>query len=758
MSKFNGYIGLTDTGSYSSHEVSESDVAKRPNVVYIVLDDVGFAQFGCYGSSINTPNINKIAERGLRYNNFHTTAICSATRASLLTGANHHTVGVSTVVDSLDESYPNRLGYLDPNYATTAEVLKEYGYTNFAVGKWHLTPFKETLDAGPFTNWLLQKGFDRYYGFLEGMTDQYNPNLVKDNERIKQPKSAAEGYHLSEDLADQAIKLVSRQHITYPDKPFFLYLAFGAAHAPHQAPREYIDKYKGRFDAGWDVVREQWFENQKKLVIIPEDAKLTERNEHVQPWDSLSADEKKVYARFMEVFAGFLEHTDAQIGRVVDYLEKIGELDNTVIVLLSDNGASAEGGKNGGINHEKFPNLIQEVDNIQTALDHFDEIGTSEFSYPHYPIGWANAGNTPFPWYKSWVHSGGVKDPLIISYPDRIKSAGEIRSQYINVTDIAPTVLDILGVRKPSHIKGVPQNDYHGISFTYTFDNADAENRKHTQYFEMLGNRGIWHDGWKAVVNHGAKRDNYKDDVWELYHTETDYSESENVADKYPEKLQELINLWYIEAGKYGVLPLPSMVYPWLAKSEEEYYQIPTDKFLLEAQHFEYKDVDQPVDVWIKTMFGSRTNKITFSFEHKSGNEGILYSAGHRFSGYVVYVKENKLHYVYNADKANYYRASSESDIPEGNVTIQVQFAVSGKSKADVKLFINGKQEGSTVVEKFGFNYETRASLKDGFGTAVADDYTLPFEYPSELKKVEFDAAPFLADKNQVLEEFFAID
>ncbi|MGN1085514.1 MAG: sulfatase-like hydrolase/transferase, partial [Porcipelethomonas sp.] len=319
MSKFNGSIGITADDSVSSHE-EERKIPNSPNILYIVLDDVGFAQLGCYGSTINTPNIDKLAAGGLRYNNFHTTAICSATRASLLTGANHHSVGIRTVVDTLDGSFPNQTGYLDPHYATTAEVLKEYGYTNLAVGKWHLTPFEEATDAGPYQNWPLGKGFDRFYGFMEGYTDQYTPDLVKDNERIKPPKSPEEGYHLSEDLADQAIKLVNRQHTVYPEKPFFLYFALGAGHAPHQAPKEYIDRYKGKFDDGWDKIREQWLENQKRLGITPENTKLNPRNEFVKAWDELSDNEKKVYARYMEVYAGFLEHADAQIGRVIDYL------------------------------------------------------------------------------------------------------------------------------------------------------------------------------------------------------------------------------------------------------------------------------------------------------------------------------------------------------------------------------------------------------------------------------------------------------
>lgn len=755
MAKFNGFIGITEEDSISSHEIAKN-TPNRPNIVYIVLDDVGFAQLGCYGSTIHTPNIDKLAGNGLRYNNFHTTAICSATRASLLTGANHHTVGISTVVDTLDGSYPCKNGYLDPHYATMAEVLKEYGYTNFAVGKWHLAPFAEATDAGPFHNWPLGKGFDRFYGFMEGYTDQYTPDLVKDNERIRPPKSPQEGYHLSEDLAQQAIKLVGRQHLIYPEKPFFLYFALGAAHAPHQAPKEYIDRYRGKFDDGWDKIREQWLENQKRLGIVPEDTRLSERNEFVKPWDELTDDEKKVYARYMEVYAGFLEHADAQIGKVVDYLEEIGVMDDTVIVLLSDNGASAEGGKNGRVNQEKSLNLLEETDNVALTLPHLEELGSSEYSNPHYPVGWANAGNTPFQWYKSWVYSGGVKDPLIISYPRGIQARGEIRTQYLHVVDIAPTVLEILGVTKPSHIKGVPQKDYHGISFRYTFDAPDAQNRKHIQYYEQTGNRGIWKDGWKAITNH-IRTEDYITEEWELYHTDEDFSETVNVAEKYPEKLQELIALWYVEAGKYGVLPLGSG--PYLVKTPQQLMKIGAkNKFYLEAQKFVYNQVRYPIDISRNTMFNRRNHKISVVINHSASNEGILYSAGNRFGGYALYIKENRLAYVYNYHRQQVFRVVSRDELPEGSIRVCLQFVLTERGTALARLFVNGKAQGETEITGFIFMMETHANLKDGGSSPVSDDFELPFEYPAPLDEVTLEAASYLADRDELLEHFFAID
>lgn len=755
MSKFNGSIGITEKDSISSYTKEEK--VKRPNVMYIVLDDIGFAQLGCYGSNIETPNIDALAEGGLRYNNFHTTAICSATRASLLTGANHHTVGIRTVVDTLNGEYPNQTGYLDPSYATTAEVLKEYGYTNFLVGKWHLTPFDQATDAGPYQNWPLSKGFDRFYGFMEGYTDQYEPDIVVDNQRVLQPGDRGENYHLSVDLADQAIKLLSRQHTAHPENPFFLYFAPGAGHAPHQAPKEYIDKYKGKFDAGWDEIRKQWLENQKKLGITPENTQLNPRNEYVKAWDECTEDEKKVYARHMEAFAGFLDHADAQIGRVLDYLKSIDEYDNTVIVLISDNGASAEGGKNGRINQEKSLNISEDNNNVELTLPHLEELGSNKYTNPHYPTGWANAGNTPFQWYKSFVHSGGVKDPLIVSYPNGIKSKGEIRSQYLHVVDIAPTILDIIGVTKPSHIKGVPQNDYHGVSFKYSFDDANAANRKHTQYYEQTGNRGIWHDGWKAITVH-IGTDDYINEKWELYHTDEDFSESVNLADKYPDKLRELVALWYAEAGKYGVLPLGAG--PYLTQTPEEIVgAVSTDEFYIKPQQFEYKDVIYPIDI---TQFAihisGRNHMITAEFEHHNGDEGIILSTGNRFGGYILYVKDNKVTYGYNFHRERIFKA--ESDIlPEGNVKINVKFIYAEDRKtANAELYVNGELKATTVIDGFIMMMETHAFIKDGGPSAVLDDINLPFEYPNEIKIVRFDAASIIASKSEVLAQFNDID
>lgn len=474
--KFVGTIGRTvkDT-EYQYQTIPSKTPEGAPNVIYIVLDDLGFAQLGCYGSNIHTPNIDRLAKEGLRYNNFHTTAICLATRASLLTGANHHSVGCCATIEMIT-GCPNGEGELDKSYGTLAEILKEYDYDTFACGKWHLTSMGELNQAGPFDSWPLGRGFDRYYGFLHAMMNQFNPILVQDHTFVEQPKKAEEGYHFSEDITDHAIEYICTQKNARPDTPFFLYLAYGAMHAPHHAPKAYIDKYKGKFDEGWDVLREKWFENQKKLGIIPQDAELNPRNAYVPAWDSLSDDQKKVNARYMEAFAGMLEHTDAQIGRVIDYLEKLGERDHTLIVFLSDNGASPEGGPQGRLNMNQACNILSQDDTTEEALEHLEDIG-GPYTQNHYPVGWANLGNTPFQWYKTWVHSGGVKDPMIVFYPERVKDKGGIRSQYHHVIDITPTVLDVIGIEKPQVIKGIPQKEFHGKSFQYT--KAGFKNREY---------------------------------------------------------------------------------------------------------------------------------------------------------------------------------------------------------------------------------------------------------------------------------------
>ena len=708
---------------------------KRPNVVYIVLDDLGFSQLECYGSTIHTPNINRLAQQGLRYNNFHTTAICSATRASLLTGANHHSVGINSVVE-MKTGFENGQGGINPQYATIAEILREYDYRTIACGKWHLTDGDSRTAAGPYDNWPLGKGFESYYGFLAADMDQWNPVLTRDNTMVLQPEKAKDGYHFSEDITENAIHYLYDHEFSYPEQPFFLYLAYGAMHAPHHAPKEYIDKYRGKFDKGWDVIREEWFANQKKLGIIPQDAELNDRNEYVKPWDSLTEKQKKAYARYMEVFAGYLEHTDAQIGRLLDYLEEAQILDDTVIVLISDNGASAEGGQDGHYNLNTSMDVTQEYErDVDLILENFDTVG-DEYSAPHYPIGWANAGNTPFQWYKIWTHEGGIKDPLIISYPNGIKDKGGIRGQYHHVIDITPTILDIIGVKKPETIKGIPQKPLQGISMKYTFNNVNAKDERTVQYFEMHGNRGIYKDGWKAVVNHTFNK-SYDEDKWELYHVAEDYSEKHNVADKYPEKVKELEEEWLVQAGKYGVFPLLSGDFH---AYRDQLFEVFTSISLPEHNKT-YRHIRYAYDIPQDLSLGNRTHTFTAILNRKAITEkGVLISKGDRFGGITLYVKDNRIKYVYNVDADTYYVLISKEELPLGEVKVQLTFTVTGKEKATAQLFINGEDQGSVNIEQFHYTTSPITTIKANKYTPVYDDYEIPFEYDGIIEEINIYA------------------
>ena len=529
-----------------------------PNIVTVLLDDTGFAHLGCFGSPIDTPNFDALAARGLRYNNFHTTALCSPSRACLLTGRNHHSVGMRAV-SNFDTGFPNMRGRISASAATTAELLQHHGWATYCVGKWHLAPMREASAAGPFTDWPLQRGFDRFYGFMQGETDQFHPELYADNHMIPQPSRPEDGYHLSEDLVDQAIAMIRNQVSLVPERPFYLYLPFGATHAPHQAPDDYLLKYKGRFDEGWDVWRERIHAKQLELGIIPEGTALAPRNPGVRPWTELSDREQAFAIKLQEAFAAFLDHTDAQLGRLLDALADLGLDDNTLVIATSDNGASQEGNETGVLDEFRHFNGLPE--DMESASNRLEDIGTRR-SFTNYPWGWAQVGNTPAKRYKQNTHGGGVRDPLIISWPKGIDPAcnGQIRQQFHHITDIMPTIMEICGYDLPHAVKGVPQQPIEGVSMRYTFasEAANAEalpTRKPAQYFEMFGHRGIWSEGWKAVTYHRA-RNNLDEDVWELYHLDEDFSECHDLAESHPEKLAEMIELFWSEAEKYGVLPI----------------------------------------------------------------------------------------------------------------------------------------------------------------------------------------------------------
>ena len=529
----------------------------------IVLDDTGFGHLGCYGSDIATPHIDGLAGRGVRYNRFHVTALCSPTRASLLTGRNHHAVGVGFLVD-LPMAYPGYNCRIPPSAAPLPRVMGQAGYSTMAIGKWHLVPRGERGYGGPFDRWPLGYGFERYYGFLQGDTNQWTPNLVRDNTYVDPPRRPEDGYHLSEDLADQAIAYVLDQQHSAPGKPYFLLMAFGATHAPHHVRPEWIEPYRGAFDGGWDAWREETFRRQVASGVVPSGTVLTPRPDWVAGWDTLDPDERRMHARQQEVFAGFLTHTDAQIGRFLDFLASIGRLDNTLVMLISDNGASAEGGTLGTINEHRFTAQLPET--VEVNLEHLDEWGGYR-AYNHYSWGWAWAGNTPLRLWKRYTWLGGTRTPFIASWPRRMSDTGRILGQFCHVSDLMPTILHACGIEPPTAVDGVAQAAFDGSNLTPTWDDGDAPSLHTTQYFEMLGSRSIYHDGWKATTDHVSQgvldeerlmtgsRD-FSTDQWALFRLEEDFSESTDVSASNPDVMQGLRDLWYAEAGRNQVFPL----------------------------------------------------------------------------------------------------------------------------------------------------------------------------------------------------------
>jgi len=723
---FKGKIGRTEKDSKPWWPDPKRSDDGSPNVVVILLDDTGFGHFGCYGSTIETPNFDRLAGGGIRYNNFHTTALCSPTRACLLTGRNHHTVGMRAIAN-FDTGFPHMRGCISPHAATIAEILREEGYTTLAAGKWHLTPMEEASTAGPFDNWPLQRGFDRFYGFLQGETDQFYPELTYDNHPIDPPGGPDQGYHVSEDIVDQAMAFTRDAKSIRPDRPFFLYLAFGATHSPHQAPTEFIEKYRGRFDEGWDIVREQWYRRQIEIGVIPADAELAPRNPGVRPWDELSENEKKFAIRLQEAFAGMLDHTDHQVGRLITFLEEMGQIDNTLIVLLSDNGASQEGGPTGVMDEFKYFNGVPEdVDAIQ---DRLDEIG-GPHSHSNIPWGWAQAGNSPLKWYKQNTHGGGVRDPLIMHWPARIKDQGGIRGQFHHVSDIVPTILEVLDIDPPETYRGYDQMPITGTSMAYTIDSADQETRKQVQYFEMFGHRGIWADGWKAVTYHQPDTP-FDDDEWELYNLNEDFSESRNLAAENPQKLREMIDLWWVEAGRQGVLPLDdrrllfkSMRRPGTPHAKRHYAYYPPISHL-------------PAEV--APTLGNRTWTMSVEVDRPNASaQGVIVAQGTQNGGYSWYIKDNKMVFDYNIF-AEHHIVSSDIEVPTGRIPLEVRFVRDGDS--GTITLVNDGQECGTIKVPYVMRMISSTGMDIGKDTLspVTDDYKAPFAFTGKILRLDVD-------------------
>lgn len=709
---FPGQLGRTIAESTAAWPMPDRAKPGSPNVLFIILDDTGFGQFGCYGSPINTPALNRLAKDGLLYTNMHTTALCSPTRSCVLTGRNHHSNGMACITEGAS-GYPGSNGIIPFENGFLSEILVQKGYNTYAVGKWHLTPSEQTSAAGPYDRWPLGRGFERFYGFLGGDTSQYYPDLVYDNHQIEPPKTPEQGYHLTEDLVDHAIQFIADGKQVAPQKPFFLYFATGANHAPHQAPKEWADKYKGKFDDGWDAYREKVFANQKQLGIMAKDAELSRHDPDVQDWNALPPEEKKLYARMMEVFAGFFEHTDHHIGRLIDYLERAGHLDNTLIMVLSDNGASAEGGPHGSVNENKFFNNIPEL--VEENLRALDELGGPKY-FNHYPWGWAWAGDTPFRRWKRETYRGGVSDPFLVHWPRGIKAAGQIRPQFAHAIDMVPTVLDCLQIDPPEAIRGVTQSPIQGFSFAHTFEDPKAPARHVTQYFEMFGHRSIYHDGWRAVCPYpGAsfkeaavplgtpltedKLRELDSKGWELYNVEKDPAETKNLAVEERARLIEMIALWYVEAGKYNVLPIDSRLTmrlvderPQIALTREQYMYYPHTSFV-------------PGKIAANTL--NRPHMITAMVQiPKGGAEGVVLAHGGNTGGYSLFVQNKRLHYAYNYAGSAEYFVSSRNDLPEGSVELRMEFETTGKPElaigkgapGHIRLYVNGELRGEGDV------------------------------------------------------------
>lgn len=703
-----------------------------PNVVVILLDDTGFAHFGCYGSAIPTPNIDRLAQEGVRFTNFHVTPLCSPTRAALLTGRNHHTVGMRGL-SNFDTGYPHQLGHVSNHAATMGEVLREAGYTTFAVGKWHLCPMESASAAGPFDQWPLQRGFDRFYGFLDGETDQFHPALVHDNHHVDPPATADEGYHLTEDLVDRSIGFIHDTVSVRPDRPFFLYLALGATHAPHQAPPEYLARHRGRYDEGWDVARERIHARQIAEGIIPEGTELAPRNPGVEAWDDLSDAARRLATRLQEAHGAFLEHTDAQLGRLFEDLEAIGVLDDTLVVLMSDNGASQEGGPFGVMHEMKYFNFLGETP--EEAVERLDDIG-GPHSHTNYPWGWAQAGNTPFKWYKQNTHEGGVHVPLVVRTPGRTTTAaaGSIRDQFHHVTDIAPTVYEFAGVVAPTVYRGLDQMPIAGTSMLYALDDPAAPSPKTVQYFEMMGHRGLWLDGWKAVTRHQAGTP-FDDDRWELYDLRNDRSECQDLAEIEPERLAAMIERWWAEAEEHGVLPLDDRTIELFGARFRDGSPHRPDRT------YRYLPPVTPLPVQAGPAIGGRDWDLRAKVHRATGTEGVLFATGTENSGFSFFVRGDRLVFDYNCF-GDHDVVESSKTLPEGDVALGVAFRKRafgdlGRQGADITILVDDVPVGSMHVPFAMFVMSSLGpSIGHDHGSTVSDLYQGPFPFTGHLLEV----------------------
>lgn len=711
-----------------------------PNILFVLYDDTGLAAWSPFGGGINMPTLQKLADRGLLYSQWHTAALCSPTRSMLLTGRNHHLNGCSCITEGAN-GFPGWSGRIPDACATIGQVLQDNGWSTFWLGKNHNVPEQDISSGASRKEWPLQKGFDRFYGFIGGETNNWYPDLIEDNHFIEQPYSPEEGYHLSKDLADKAIGMIRDQKSSNPSKPWYMWFNPGANHAPHHAPEEYIKKYAGKFDDGYEAYREWVLPRMIERGVLPKDTPLTPINplpenvanpaDFVRPWNTLDANEKKLFSRLMEVYAGFSEYTDVQVGRIVEYLEKSGQLENTLVIYAADNGASGEGSPNGSVNENKFFNGYP--DELSENMKLIDVLGSPD-TYEHFPTGWAVATSAPFKMFKRYSeYAGGTCDPLVISWPKGIKAKGEVRDQYHHCTDIVPTILEICGLEMPKVYKGVEQYPLSGVSMKYSFDNASVPSKKKKQYYAMLGTRAIWQDGWKAAALHAplTGKGHFDKDEWELYHVDTDRAESKNLAAEHPEKLKELISVWFDEAEKNLVLPLDDRSAVELLNIERPAEEEPRERYV-------YYPGTSPVPEGVAVNLRGRSYKILADVEIKETDcSGVIFAHGSRFGGHSLFIKDKKLHYVYNFLGIKPEQKFVSPELKPGKYVLGMEFIRESAGKhheslGKARLYVNDKvvDEGPLRTQSGKFTL-SGDGLCIGFdsGDAVSKDYKTPGEF-----------------------------
>ena len=745
MAGFKGTIAKKYEDSKEDWPARPKAPAGAPNVLVILLDDVGFSQVGAYGGLTSTPNIDKLAAGGLTYTSFHTPALCSPARAAILAGRNHHSIGFGSHAASA-MGFPGYNGFVPPQAASGAKVLQQSGYSTYALGKWDHVPAREVSSSGPFLGWPSADGFDHFYGFPNADIHNFLPVMYEDH-TPSNPSVGKPDYHLSTDMADRAIYWITAQKSITPDRPFMMQWAPGAMHAPHHAPKAYRDKYKGKFDMGWDVAREHILKNQIARGIMPAGTRLAPRAADIAAWESLSPVQKKMYARQMEAFAAQLDHVDHEIGRMIAALERTGMLDNTLILLTSDNGASGEGGLEGSHNEVLLGNGISKTP-FEENQKFYDVWGSAETDN-HYHAGWAMAGNTPFRYFKQTSHNGGTAVPMIAHWPKGIRARGELRTQYHHIIDIAPTFLDVAQAPLPEEVDGVTQMPFDGVSMRYSFDDAKAPTNHPVQYYEMYGNRSIYDNGWKAVVLHGNRMPwvlagtfDFDKDVWELYNINDDPGETTDLAAKNPQKLEELKKKWDEEAVKYNVYPLYDDFAARLAniarmsgapRNTYTYYP-PGAEFINEA-------LSPPVK--------NRRHTITASLETDGKTDGVIAAAGGYYAGYTLYVKDNVVTYTYNAFDESYYTIKASKPLTAGKHEVKFVYEAvpaadqDGQPTGKGTLLIDGAEVGTGAIGRIVLGLY---SISEGFdvgadngGSVERKAYTSPFKFSDTLNWVRFD-------------------